>query len=273
MYANNVLFEQFTANLFNSVQPKHSSTYDPSMLRSLSLIKIDKGKSIATPSDDSDMKIIMHLVEQSGSAPNLSHFMHFTVANEPPMTHKKVVQMMEEQKRLANLKDDKKESKKALEKMKLSQLQIKRRSCKNSRLRESVKLHALAAKRNGRYNIQLMKNLATKFKLVKETTEKLDIHPPYQLTQVDLLPSAVRNKKRLRFVIQEMLVIDEPLVDGSERNLILPQGTELPKASEFELASTVQLLRIHNLIVKYSDYANLVNVKLMVLIESRHDVH
>nr|GEY62253.1 hypothetical protein [Tanacetum cinerariifolium] len=117
--------------------------------------KINKGKSIATPSDDLALKTIMSLMEQSA-------------------------QLMEKYNRLANLKKDNKESGKALENMNLSWQKAKQKDylVKNKKttmiitrnnqalnfkvysdfklkvlgFSECVKLHALASKRIGKHN-------------------------------------------------------------------------------------------------------------------------
>ncbi|GJR69783.1 hypothetical protein Tco_0015848 [Tanacetum coccineum] len=199
----------------------------------------------------------MPLVEQSGSSPNLSHFKHLRVADEPPMTYEEAVQMMEEQKRLANLRA-----------IRADNLPI-----------TGFKYHI----ETNKHNTQFMKNLAAIFKWVKETVEKLDIPPSHQLTQVGSPPPVVRRKKHPRFAISEVFVTNEPLVDRIGRNLIPPKGVitgtsgqvlkhlepgilylngnwelSFQGVSEFKLASLVQLLSIHSLIVQDSDYAKLV---------------
>ncbi|GJU65859.1 hypothetical protein Tco_1247694 [Tanacetum coccineum] len=45
-----------------------------------------------------------------------------------------------------------------------------------------LEIHALASKRLGNHNTQLLKNLEAKFKWVKETADKLKIPLPSQLT-------------------------------------------------------------------------------------------
>ncbi|GKB62679.1 hypothetical protein Tco_0918865 [Tanacetum coccineum] len=156
---NIVPYEKFKTNLFNSGQPKHSSIVHPTMSRIPLLSKTNKAKIIPTPFD-SYLRLIMAFMEQGGSTPNLSELKNFRASDEPSMTIQEATQLMEEEKRLANIK-------KANEELKVL------------RINNRVELHALASKRTGKYNTQLMKNLAAKFKWVEETTKKLDIPSRY----------------------------------------------------------------------------------------------
>ncbi|GJU82479.1 hypothetical protein Tco_1284844 [Tanacetum coccineum] len=114
---------------------------------------------------------------------------------------------------------------------------------------EWLKLHDLASKKKGTYNDQLMKNLQAKFKWVKETAEKLKIPPPYHLTLIELT-STEKKRKRIMELVKQVF---------------------LDKEVVYELATTVQLLRMHNIIIQDSDYARDVAAELMLLIKLRHD--
>ncbi|GJR27141.1 hypothetical protein Tco_1103373 [Tanacetum coccineum] len=60
---NNILYEQFTVNLFSSGSSEFSPTPPPKMA--------DKGKGIAQTSEDDQCKQLMPLIEEGGSAPKL----------------------------------------------------------------------------------------------------------------------------------------------------------------------------------------------------------
>ncbi|GKC08188.1 hypothetical protein Tco_0999798 [Tanacetum coccineum] len=111
---NNVSFEQFAAQLSSSGQPKNLSTVHPTMTRSPSS-KIDKGKGITTPSDESALKTSMPLMQQGGSTPNLSIRKRFRTTNDPPLT------IQEEENIFAYLKEANEKSKKTLKRMKPTQ--------------------------------------------------------------------------------------------------------------------------------------------------------
>nr|GFA14525.1 hypothetical protein [Tanacetum cinerariifolium] len=84
-------------------QPKHSSTMHPTMSGIPSLSKSNKGKIKLIPLD-SYLRLIMAFMEQGGSKPNLSDFKNFRASNEPSMTIEEATQLMEEEKRQANIK-------------------------------------------------------------------------------------------------------------------------------------------------------------------------
>ncbi|GJV63661.1 hypothetical protein Tco_1474489 [Tanacetum coccineum] len=158
---NNMPYEQFTDNLFSSGQTKHSSIIHPIMSRIPPISKINKGKSIATPSDDSALKTIMPLMEQE------------------------VAQLIEKEKRLKKLKKDNKELEKALEKMNLARFGLE--------FSDPPTCQPEPANPNPTQIPTADFKVYSDFRLkVKETAEKLDIHPPRQLTQVGLPPLNVR---------------------------------------------------------------------------------
>nr|GEV81372.1 putative reverse transcriptase domain-containing protein [Tanacetum cinerariifolium] len=95
-------------------------------------------------------------------------------------------------------------------------------------------------------NDQLLKNLKAKFKWVASITEKLNIPSPPQLTDYEL-PPAERKRKRRTKISKE-------------------------QRSDYSLASTVQPIRIQNLINVILEYAKKVYVELIWVIESWPDV-
>ncbi|GKB92330.1 hypothetical protein Tco_0964602 [Tanacetum coccineum] len=70
---------------------------------------------------------------------------------------------------------------------------------------------------------KLLKNLKHKFKWVATTAEKLNIPPPPQLTDFELLPDESKRKRRAK-IIKEVFVSEDIVVDGMHKNLTLPQG-------------------------------------------------
>ncbi|GJZ25223.1 hypothetical protein Tco_0562682 [Tanacetum coccineum] len=97
-------------------------------------------------------------------------------------------------------------------------------------------------------------------------------------------------------MVKQVFLDKEVVVDGMERNLSYPLGVttgnhgqvlehleprilffngntymEFQRISEYGLATSVQLLRMHNIIVQDSNYARQVATELMLVIESRHD--
>ncbi|GKE25395.1 hypothetical protein Tco_1436907 [Tanacetum coccineum] len=112
----NIPFSQFAENLFKTVESKFSPSPRHHDIQ-------DKGKGIVEPNEDDQIKMIMPLVEERGSNPNLSELKKFRGTRERPMTIKEARQQMEEHKRLADFKKSEEESKKALKKMSLAERQ------------------------------------------------------------------------------------------------------------------------------------------------------
>ncbi|GJX21858.1 hypothetical protein Tco_0226303 [Tanacetum coccineum] len=112
-------FSRFAANLFKAEESKFSPSPPRHDIQ-------DKGKGIAEPNEDDQIKMIMPLVEEEGSNPDLSELKKFRGTRERPMTIKEARQKMEEHKRLADIKKSKEESKKALKKMSLAERQAQR---------------------------------------------------------------------------------------------------------------------------------------------------
>ncbi|GJR17477.1 hypothetical protein Tco_0966004 [Tanacetum coccineum] len=147
---------------------------------------------------------------------------------------------------------------------------------------EWVKVHALASKVKSKSNDLILKNIKAKFQWVKTQAGKLGIPPPPQLTTFEL-PLAEKKmgmkRKRMTELIYEVFVKENIIVDGMQRNLTLPEGAVrkaglmikepevgiflyngnldllFQRRSEYALASTLQLIRIQNLIKIDSEYA------------------
>ncbi|GJZ72188.1 hypothetical protein Tco_0636039 [Tanacetum coccineum] len=127
--------------------------------------------------------------------------------------------------------------------------------------------------------------------------EWLEIYAPAtKQTRTHNTQVADRKRKRIRDIIQQVFFNEEVVVDGMGRNLAPllcvttrnhRQVLEYPepvilffngntnlrseRISEYGLATSVQLLRIHNIIVQESGNAKQVVVELMLVIKSRHD--
>ncbi|GJY25882.1 hypothetical protein Tco_0400608, partial [Tanacetum coccineum] len=220
----------------------------------------DKGKGIAQSSNEDSLKMIMPIMEQGGSTPNLSILKQFRTYEEGPMTIEEVAFQLQETNRLADLKAVKDKSEEALR------------------------------------SDQLLKTLKAKFKWVATPADKLNIPPSHQLTDFEL-PLAERKRKRTTEILKEVFISKDVVVDGIHTNLTPPKGItssnfgqviEKPEVrilyynrnfdlvfqrrSEYLLTSTIQLIRIQNLIKIDSEYAHQVYDELIWVIESRFDV-
>nr|GEZ09828.1 hypothetical protein [Tanacetum cinerariifolium] len=76
---DNILFKQFSANLFRSSPSQHTPIPPPN--------KPDKGTGIAQSTNDDALKKIMDFIEEEGPSLSLSSLKHFNTAEEGPMTH------------------------------------------------------------------------------------------------------------------------------------------------------------------------------------------
>ncbi|GKA26600.1 hypothetical protein Tco_0712709 [Tanacetum coccineum] len=96
---------------------------------------------------------------------------------------------------------------------------------------EWIELHKIAYRKQGAANDQLLKNLKAKFKWVASTTEKLNIPPPPQLIDFEVLPGE-RKRKRKNEVLKEVFILEDVVVDDMHRNLTLPQGITSVRAGQ-----------------------------------------
>nr|GEW31128.1 NBS-containing resistance-like protein [Tanacetum cinerariifolium] len=120
----------------------------------------------------------------------------------------------------------------------------------------------------------LLKNLLAKFNWVNETTKKLNIPHPYQLTDTEF-PLAERKRKIRIEMVRQVFLNKEVVADRMKRNLLplhdvttgrYGEVLEQPEAKillynanvelgfervgEYRLATTIQLLRSHNIIIQ-----------------------
>ncbi|GJR34083.1 hypothetical protein Tco_1209767 [Tanacetum coccineum] len=79
--------------------------------------------------------------------------------------------------------------------------------------------------------LSLHKDLQAKFNWVTETSKKLKIAPPHQLTETKL-PPAEKMRKGTKELIQHVFLNKEVIVDGMERNLVPPQSVTTRKLGE-----------------------------------------
>nr|GEV16964.1 hypothetical protein [Tanacetum cinerariifolium] len=85
---------------------------------------------------------------------------------------------------------------------------------------------SLAYKVKSKSNDLLLKNLKAKFQCMKTQAKKLGISSPPQLTAFELPPAKKKvgmKKKRRTELIHEVFVKEKIIVDGLQRNLILPE--------------------------------------------------
>ncbi|GJR71461.1 hypothetical protein Tco_0083826 [Tanacetum coccineum] len=119
----NIPFYQFAENLFKTKESKFSPSPPRHDIQ-------DKGKGIVEPNKDDQIKMIMPLVDEGGSNPDLLELKKFRGTRERPMTIEEAKQQMEEPKRLSDIKKSEEESKKALKKMSLAKRQAQRHKLK-----------------------------------------------------------------------------------------------------------------------------------------------
>ncbi|GJT78605.1 putative reverse transcriptase domain-containing protein [Tanacetum coccineum] len=140
---------------------------------------------------------------------------------------------------------------------------------------EWLELHNLASKSQGATVDQLLKNLKAKFKWIDPTADKLGITSPPQLTDFEF-PHADLKRKRIAEILQEGVTsaTSSKVIKELEEGILYFNGNfdlVFRRRSEYALASTVQLIRIQNLIKINSEYAQEVYENLIFQIESRPD--
>ncbi|GKB47614.1 hypothetical protein Tco_0898367, partial [Tanacetum coccineum] len=162
-----------------------------------------------------------------------------------------------ETKKLADLKAAKDKSEEKLEGMISLLLQSSLTRLKMLGSIEWLELHKIAYRKQGAANDQLLKNLKAKFKWVAKDVIVDDMHR--NLT----LPQGITS-------VRAGQVIKEPeariLVHNGNFDLIFQHR------SEYNLASTTQLIRIQNLIKIDSEFAQEIYDELIWVIECRPDV-
>ncbi|GKB09286.1 retrovirus-related pol polyprotein from transposon TNT 1-94 [Tanacetum coccineum] len=184
---------------------------------------VDKGKGKV--SEDDQIKQIMPLMDEGGSASNLFNLNQFRAAGEGKITLEDAKAQIEEIKRLANLKAEKEKSEKTLKRVVTAQV-LKA---------QAAELAAYEAKRvkmleeyNHCINFRDDPLPITKFSYrVATQAGKLGISPPSELTTVDVHQrekKASMKRKRRAEVIYEVFFKDNVVVDGMHENLVPHAG-------------------------------------------------
>ncbi|GJW80162.1 hypothetical protein Tco_0144137 [Tanacetum coccineum] len=264
---NNILCDQFTANLFSSGSSDLSPTPPPKV--------VDKGKGIA--SEDDQMKQLMPFMGQGWSALKISNLHQFSAVGEGPLSIEKAKAQMEEIKSSAT-ELAAYEAKRA-KMMEQYNHYINFRDDSLPITKFNYRLHALASKSKTKANDQLLKNLKAKFQWVVTQPKTLGISPLPELTSFKL-PSCEKkmNSKRKRRVgiIQEVFIKEDIVVDEMHRNLVPLSGVVAseglvirePESGTFFYSGNFDLnaIRINSLEAK-----EMYN-KLNFVMEARNDV-
>ena len=156
---------------------------------------------------------------------------------------------------------------------------------------EWLEVHALASKMKGKAIDLLLQSLRAKFDWVTSRAKALGIPPPSELTN----PAESKKRKRTADILKEVFVQDDVVVDGMHRNLVPPPGvtgmkglviTEpehgifylngnfdlvFQRISKFHLATTPQLIRLQQGIIRGTPDADAVFNQLEFEIEARND--
>ncbi|GKD37492.1 hypothetical protein Tco_1257699, partial [Tanacetum coccineum] len=136
---------------------------------------------------------------------------------------------------------------------------------------EWLEVHALASKSKGKSNDLLLQSLRAKFEWVLTQAKKLGVPPLPELSTFGISVDD-RKRKRSSEILQEVFVKENIVVDGMHRNLIPPPGIKgsrgrvirepksgifyyngnfnlvFQREEEFHLATTTQLIRLHDAI-------------------------
>ncbi|GJV48409.1 retrovirus-related pol polyprotein from transposon TNT 1-94 [Tanacetum coccineum] len=219
-----------------------SSEYSPTP----PLKVVDKGKGIA--SKDDQIKQIMPLTDEGGSALSFSNLNQFRATGEGQMTLEDAKAQMEEIKRLAELKAGKEKLEKKLKRLmtaqelKVQAAELAAYESKRAKMMEEYN-HCinfkddplLITKFSYRVNNStkeatmriLLRNLKAKFRWVATQAGKLGISPPPKLITVDIHPGEKKEcmkRKRIVKVIHEVFIKEYIVVDGIHRFLVPPDG-------------------------------------------------
>ncbi|GJV48728.1 hypothetical protein Tco_1438940 [Tanacetum coccineum] len=159
-----------------------------------------------------------------------------------------------------------------------------------------LEVHALASKTNGKSNELLLQSLRAKFEWVLTQENALGIPPPPKLSNFRV-PTTDKKRKRSSENLKEVFVKENVEVDEMHRNLVPPPGVEgrrglvirepearifyyngnfdlvFQRESEFHLATTVQLVRLQDAIIRDTPEAEEMYNLLDLEIESRNDVN
>nr|GEY09255.1 hypothetical protein [Tanacetum cinerariifolium] len=282
---DNIPCEQFIENLFSTC----SSELSPPPPR-----LADKGKGESYVSDDEQLKQIMPLLKEGGSAPSLSNLHQFRTADEGPLTLEEAKLQMQEIKRLADLKAKKEKSDKKLKKV-MTPEELKA---------QEVELAAYEAKRakmmkeyNHCMNFKEDHLTITKFSYrVNNSTKEATMRVTRNNQPLSLKKKAHKKRKRRAELIHEVFVKENIVMDGMHMNLVPPARVvrsvglvinELEfgifcynenydlvfqMENEFHLATTTQLIKIQDAIKIDSKIAQELYDKIIYVIQVRDDV-
>ncbi|GKC55087.1 hypothetical protein Tco_1077832 [Tanacetum coccineum] len=255
----------------NSIMPEPTQKPDVTKMT----IDESKGKGIAT---EEPLKDIMSFMEEGGSVPKIPSFKSFVIP-KGQLTNEDVMAQVKEMKRLADLKAEKEKSEKL----------------KTLGFSEWLEVHALASKSKGKSNDLLPQSLKAKFEWVLTQARKLGVLP---LPELSTFGISVDDKKRKRSleILQEVFVKENIVVDGMHWNIIPPLGVEgikglvikvpesgifyyngnfdlaFQREEEFHLATTAQLIRLHDAIQRGTLEAEEMFKKIGLTIIARDDV-
>ncbi|GJW58239.1 retrovirus-related pol polyprotein from transposon TNT 1-94 [Tanacetum coccineum] len=268
--------EQFTKKLFTitSFSFAPSPPKEPTPPRDPS-----KGKGIAI---EEPMKELIPYIEGGGSDLKKLNIKPF-VTTEGKLSQEEYMAQIKEMKILANLKAAKEKSEKSLRKI-MNPTTIKAQIL-NLAAYEEKRQKMLDEYNNciyDRVNPLPITKIHYKVNSSQDATMKITIdHDPLNVKAKKLgtppLPELAHflkpiiDKKRKRSkVLTEVFVKENITVDGMKRNLIPPPAFQ--RVLEFHLATTVQLVRLQDSIIRDSPEAKEVYKLLGLEIESRNDV-
>ncbi|GJS50922.1 hypothetical protein Tco_0624284 [Tanacetum coccineum] len=315
-------FYEFSEHLTQTT----SSIFSPTPLRELTPLRDpnpprDKGKVIATKEP---LKDLMPYIKEGGFVLKMPKLKSFITPDEQ-LKQEDIMDQVREMKRLADLKAEKKKSEASLKKImnpaniKAQALKIAEYAEKRAKMLEEfnkciykrtnplpitkisyrVKSSKEASMRITRGNDPLNLTVYDKFRLrtlgFNEWLE-LGVPPPPELSTFGISMND-RKRKRSSEILQEVFVKENIVVDGMQRNLILPSGIEgsrgrvirepeswiffyngnfdlvFQREEEFHLATTAQLIRLQSAIQRGTPLAEEMFRKLELTIKARDDVN
>ncbi|GJY16644.1 hypothetical protein Tco_0387066 [Tanacetum coccineum] len=167
---------------------------------------------------------------------------------------------------------------------------------KTLRFSEWLELHALASKIKSKSIDLLLQSLRAKFQWVLSQEKSLGIPPPSELSTFRV---SINDKKRKRSseILHEVFVKENIVVDEMHKNLVPPPGVEgrrgmvirepesgvffyngnfdlvFQREKEFHLATTPQLIKLQNEILRRTPEAEEFFKKLDLTIKAKNDVN
>ncbi|GJX29298.1 hypothetical protein Tco_0237377 [Tanacetum coccineum] len=284
-----------TSSIFSLAPPREPTLRrDPTPLKDKS-----KRKGIAT---EEPLKEIMPYMEEGGLVTKIPSLKSFVIP-EGKLINEDIMAQVKEIKRLADLKAEKEKSKKSLQKiMNPATIRAQAQKMANYRVNSSKE----ATIRITRGNDPLYITIHDKFILktlefskwlewVLSQAKALSIPPPPELSTFRVSIND-RKRKRSSEILQEVFVKENVVVDGMHKNIIPPPGVEgrnglvirepksgifyyngnfdlaFQREEEFHLATTSQLIRLHDAIQRGTPEAEEMFKKIGLTIEARDDV-